>query len=182
MNIVFGDLWDAPEGYVIAVTTNSVINRDGSLVMGMGAAQQLAEREPWVPEVAGLAVADQCGTLGFYGWKTVRGPTSRRVYGLFQTKLHYENPSTLELIERSAEVLYAWQERTQQPVACNFPGIGLGRLPAQAVYDAMYRVFGARTESGPDLALYTWPLSRNDATRMQARRGRRLYDGVGRTR
>lgn len=181
MQIVFGNLWDAPEGYVIAVTTNAVIKRDGALVMGMGAASQLAERAPAIPKIAGLAVDHTCGSLGRYGWITVTSDDGT-TYGLFQTKRHYEHPSTIDLIAYSAERLYAWQRETGRSVALNFPGIGLGRLNAQEVYNVMDGVFGGRGSGGPDLALYSWPVSRNEAARLQARRWQKLHNGVGRTR
>jgi hypothetical protein len=112
---------------IIAVTANSTLRSDGSLVMGAGCAADAAGKYPGLVEAAGRMVASTCGSFGFYGWRVFAHGSSR--IGLLQTKRDWRKPSDIGLVMHSLQVLRAWCE--QHPgitVAIAYPGIGHGGL------------------------------------------------------
>lgn len=124
MKIVYGNLWDS-DCDIKAVTTNSFVRQDGSLVMGRGAALQAARRFPELPFVAGQKLMWKSGHLSRYGWLYL----AELNIGLFQVKRHWKDDAELRLIRYATEHLCEFLQRNVAvTVALNFPGVGNGRL------------------------------------------------------
>lgn len=139
-----GNMWRS-KGHpnsMMLVTANSVLNRYGWLVMGAGAAYQARLNYPMLDKVFGDAVAKTCGSHGVFGliihpdW-----PEPKTNIGLFQTKTDWRQPSNLDIIQKSADMLALWAaEHPDIQVHLNYPGIGLGGLPiivVQPIVDAL---------------------------------------------
>ncbi|AFY61856.1 hypothetical protein [Synechococcus sp. PCC 6312] len=134
MKLIYGSFWKDPAEIVVpTVTTNSVIKKDGTLVMGKGTALEAANRDPSIPGLAGDYIQRTCGNLGFYGFIIVNG------IGLFQSKTDWKEPSTLSLIQQSATVLQEFIETTggKVVVAMPIPGTGLGGLNKEDVLNIL---------------------------------------------
>ena len=57
------------------------------------------------------------------------------MFGMFQTKYHYGDNSSIELIEFSTELLKEYSNRNpQEKIYLNYPGINHGRLKEEDVY------------------------------------------------
>lgn len=148
--IVKGNLWknlenfDMKTSYVVC-PANNVLKSNGDLVMGAGFAKQVVSF--WAKNFdvtnlsahAGLSIAMNSQREGFYGFLPVLGANSTR-YGLdiFQSKNHWKNPSTLELITDSVEIMALKLKKCEEVIpehtwhmAC--PGIGLGGLSLREV-------------------------------------------------
>lgn len=110
---------------VLVATGNAVVNRD-RVVMGKGAALSMKEHFPGIDKKFGELVNNGV----FYGYVEV--PYMDRRLGLFQTKQHYRDDSTIDLIKRSTELfiehLNLYFKGTEYIHRLNFPGIGLGNL------------------------------------------------------
>jgi len=137
VRVIHGDFLEGlrdPDGIVLA-STCGVITRGGRLVMGAGAARALAHR------FSGLA--DEFGRLVrlsgvFRGDHWVYGlvVTTYRGYlvGAFQTKGHWRDPSSLDLVRFSASKLGRYLEANPDiRVHMAYPGIGLGGLGQEDV-------------------------------------------------
>jgi hypothetical protein len=128
MNLIEGELWVKPDypGMII-VTTNSTLRRDGSLVMGRGAALEATQRIP--------GIALECGECirfsgNEYGFLKVRYPMLGRIgFGIFQTKHFWGDPAELSIIQHAVNELGPYvQSHADWQFRMNFPGIGNGRL------------------------------------------------------
>jgi hypothetical protein len=133
VQLVTGDLWgELGKAQLLLVTTNSTLSYRGGLVMGAGVARQARDRFPELPGI----FADQCWQFGFPRYGVLPGAVygGTRV-GAFQTKLHWRDPSPLDLIAESTAKLAAWIQRFDhgQRVALAFPGIGHGSLRVDQV-------------------------------------------------
>ncbi len=129
---------------VLGVTTNSCLDASHKLVMGAGAALDLAKQYPKIPYAAGRYIHNTCGNLGRYGWFTIgqvdhQGRFGRR-FGCFQTKIDWRHPSRLDLIAYSIEKLNESMARSNDEVAINFPGIGRGGLRIEDVFELTERL------------------------------------------
>lgn len=133
-----GDMWSA-YGRVdhFLVTTNSYIKKDGSLCMGTGIAKQAADRYREVPIEAGRLLRE---LLGFKPgentdpYHLIRQVAPTCKVGIFQTKFHYRNPSSMALVAASADALARLAViHAHRSFALNFPGIGHGGLPRDVV-------------------------------------------------
>lgn len=92
------DLWDAPPGAWIGITTNGVVKADGSLVMGAGVAREALDRFPGLDAELGRLVRS-CGNEVF--GVHVKG---RSLFS-FPTKDHWRDQSYPYLIALSARAL-----------------------------------------------------------------------------
>lgn len=115
------------------ITTNSFIANNGELVMGTGIAKQAKEKYPSLPLAAGKVILESCGHLGLYGcYISKKWPKGK--IGLFQTKKHWQEKSTVDIIKRSLFDLDFWLIGRHDKVVClNFPGIGYGGLERSEV-------------------------------------------------
>lgn len=129
---VTGDMWDVVvDSEMFCITCCSILRRDGALVMGAGIAREAQDRLPGLSAVFGeeLKARGQAGK--WYGTIVVPVPPLR--FCAFQTKVHFQEPSDLALIEFSVGRLLEDIERIKPArVDLNYPGIGLGGLdPAE---------------------------------------------------
>jgi hypothetical protein len=141
MNIVKGELFDSKDD-ILLVTTNSYLRKDGALLMGRGAALQLAIKYPKLRYIFGKMIKYYSKHLGEYnvllatemgGELSVKFP----IYGIFQVKYHFSDPADLGLIGRSVGFLIKLQRNNtvykNKKVSMNFPGIGFGQLKYEDV-------------------------------------------------
>lgn len=121
-----GDLWEAHAlGHWIAITTNGVVRKDGSCVMGRGVAREAAQRFPWLPKHLGDRIRDAGNHVhAFSGAKVFSFPVKHR----------WHEPADPALIVRSAGELRDFVADLQvfkKPldlVCLVRPGCGNGRL------------------------------------------------------
>ena len=136
ITVIQGDFLSAigqPNSVVVA-PTNGVLTPKG-LVMGAGAASALAQHQPLLRELFAQAIR-QVGqeNQGLWKYGFVAVELDGQLYGAFQTKLHFNFPSTPNLLRYSAQRLQAWMD--QHPnltVHLAFPGIGLGGMRPEEV-------------------------------------------------
>ncbi len=139
MKLAQGDMWSVyDQADLFLVTTNSVLNRHGALVMGAGIARQTKERFPGLDAALGNAVVQAGDTYGLLvspRWfipPDGSGPTAK--LGAFQTKIHWHDPSSPELINFSTSKLLTWcKAHSTARVHLNMPGVGLGGLSREQV-------------------------------------------------
>jgi len=125
-NLVSGDIY--------LVTTNSYIRKDGALVMGRGAAKQLATMFPRIPYLLG----DRIDHLGEYNVGVLTQTNEPFLsLGAFQVKFHFGDAADLELITRSRDELHKLACEDGRVFHVNFPGIGNGRLKYDDVLPIM---------------------------------------------
>ena len=126
MKFMFGNMLEAIEpGPVYLVTTNSYIRKDGALVMGRGAARQLAGMFPKLP----YALGERIEHLGEYNVGVLTDTATGLSLGAFQVKFNFADEADLDLIKRSvAELTQVATERSDRTFHLNYPGIGNGKL------------------------------------------------------
>lgn len=78
------DLWDAPVGAWIGITTNGVVKADGRLVMGAGVAREARDRFPGLDAELGRLVR-QNGNVVVFNWKRSAGRLASCVQSLLRT-------------------------------------------------------------------------------------------------
>lgn len=124
-----GDFWEIADRHrpdTLVCNINTTLKNDDKLVMGAGIAKDFAMRYPFLPIEWGFRITTwpkdktfiivSCREAGF------------ELVGL-PTKIHWKNPSTLKLIDRSVKQLYnvtiamGWRS-----VLMTRPGCGYGGL------------------------------------------------------
>lgn len=136
MKFVHDELWRHP-GFpgIIAVTTNSIVKRDGSLVMGRGSAGEAKQRLAGIEFQCADAIMDAHPMMKLdgtedYGFLVVRPPREDRVgFAMLQAKRHWQDVSAIETIMLSVRMLRAYllANPTVQ-VRTVFPGGGCGQV------------------------------------------------------
>ena len=119
MREISGNLWSS-DADVICVTTNGVIKRDGTLVMGAGVAKQAALRYPELPSVFAAHVRKYGNTPCAY-----TAPDGRIIVSL-PTKHDWRKSSDLRLIITSLVMIRCMF--LNQTVALPRPGCSNGGL------------------------------------------------------
>jgi len=103
-------------------TGNAFVKKNGALVMGRGAAQQVRDAYPGADRWFGQRISQQGDVYG-----VIINPING--FGIFQVKDHFSEDANLTLIATSARDLrvVAW---TFPDILfrCNYPGIGNGKL------------------------------------------------------
>lgn len=126
------DMYGAVLGpHMILVTTNSYKRRDGALVMGRGAAKQLAVLKPDVPYAFGRRLID--GQFMTYGVMSLPPQAEGEPWlGAFQVKYHFKDEANMELIQTSLIMLDEMARKMpHMRIDLNYPGIGNGRIHDQ---------------------------------------------------
>ena len=133
MKLAVGDMWsEVGNADVILVTTNSIINKQGRLVMGRGAALEAATRYPLLPTE--LATRIKPWGTSPYGIIILKPYANGACLGAFQVKRHWQQPADPLLISRSAALLRIIANAYPDlRYVVNYPGIGNGRLDEQTV-------------------------------------------------
>lgn len=131
MRVIKGDLFDEiGSADLLLVTCNNTIKKNGDLVMGRGAAHDLAERYPWIPVEAGKEVRTSLWLPGLgwrYGVKVTWKKVKKTCFGIFQVKYHFAQPANVDLILYSTRILCK-VALDYRRIVMNFPGVGHGRL------------------------------------------------------
>jgi hypothetical protein len=127
MPVIQDDLWKNPGNPgMIVVTSHATLQEDGRLFLGYGIAKEAVRRIPEIEFQAGRAVADR-SVEGVYGFLPIRQPRPEQKiigFGLFQTRLHWDEKAELEIIQHSMECLREFTEENQGlRIRMNFPGI-----------------------------------------------------------
>ena len=99
MILVKGNVFEYPNLDYVCITTNSILNTKGELVMGAGIALEAKKRFPQLPKIYGNKI-DKLGLFGkdYYLLQHIN-------LIAFQTKRHYEDKSPIELVKRSTQRL-----------------------------------------------------------------------------
>ncbi len=121
MNILYTNMEElSGPNIVILVTTNQVVKSNGHLVMGAGAAKWAAQKWPQLPLLA-AAVRDKCTPI-------IQTKNGTQI-GIFPTKKHWQENSSLEMIAKSSQELKELAlAHPELEYHVNFPGIGFGHL------------------------------------------------------
>ena len=145
ISVISGNFLSAlgkPNAVVIA-PTNGVV-RDGELVMGVGAARSLAQRVPALRRTFARLIEERgeyVSDPGAYIYGFVVAQIQERLYGAFQTKLHYLDKASLLLIRVSSWRLYRFlRENPKMEAHMAYPGVGYGKLDPERVMDALLDV------------------------------------------
>ena len=113
----------------VCITTNSILNKNGELVMGAGVAKRAKDLHKELPKLFGEAIKSKNAISGFYGMLLVKDK-----YVAFQTKVHWKDKSPIDIVKRSISML----ERTAIKYKYNwfglpFPAINNGGLTVDMV-------------------------------------------------
>lgn len=120
-----GDLWESGKNQVVCITTNSIVKRDGTAIMGAGIAKQARDKFEGIDTVLGNMInrhGNKVHDLGYWD--------SYRIIA-FPTKNDWRKPSELSLIEKSAIQLSAFanlQGLNGISIYLPRPGVGYGQL------------------------------------------------------
>jgi hypothetical protein len=135
MQLRRGNMWSAwNEADLFLITTNSIIKKNGALVMGAGIARQARDRFPGLDlALGGYIHLKRGGTRVLYGLiVSPKWPHAR--LGAFQTKIDWRDDSDPEVIKFSVECLLEWLEHfPDAKVHLAFPGINHGNLSVEQV-------------------------------------------------
>ena len=115
------DIWKSGADY-ICVTTNGIVKRDGTLVMGAGIAKQARDRVPGIDRALGEGVKAFGNTPMIFN----TAGSAPHIISL-PTKHHWKDKSDLELIVKSISHI-AKTMRPTDTVALTRPGCALGGL------------------------------------------------------
>jgi hypothetical protein len=121
---ITGNLWDVAENYnLVCITTNGVIDSNGLAIMGRGCAGEAAQRYPQVRKL-------YAERLKLYGHRVQPILDIKTGCSLlsFPTKQDWRNPSSLDLIQISAQqlmdYLYYYMAQYDRPCTALLPRPG----------------------------------------------------------
>ena len=139
-----GDIWESG-AEAICVTTNGVVKKDGTLVMGAGIAKQAATRFEHLARDLGKHVMSEGNIPAIINvWHTSPFVIS------FPTKHHWKDPSDLGLVTESARRIlkiadsFAKIDLNLKSIATVRPGCGHGQLDWEQVRPALADIFDDR--------------------------------------
>ncbi len=122
MQEVYGDFWEYPARYKF-ITTNSIINKRGELVMGRGIALQFKQRFPNGALLAARAVEERGNTVSY-----LMEHDSVKYY-TFPVMHHWREVADILLIDQSAKVFPAGATTNPDSIfLLPRPGCGNGQL------------------------------------------------------
>jgi hypothetical protein len=106
----------------ICITTNSVVKKNGELVMGAGNADQAQKKIPNIAKLFGELITNKGKRMGVYNLVAVGK------YIAFQTKIHYADPSPLEVVQKSCDILNKLARKYPNKIfGLPFPAINNGK-------------------------------------------------------
>lgn len=132
-----GDIFD-DEHYLdfIGITTNSILNKKGELVMGAGIAKQAKQKHPDLPKLFGDLIKEKDVENKFYGMLL-----AKRKYVAFQTKLHWKDNSPLDVVQRSIIMLKKTANKyADKTFGIPFPAINNGGLTVEIVLPLLQEI------------------------------------------
>lgn len=113
------------------ITTNAMVKKDGSLVMGRGIAQQARDMFPGIDKSFGKRITD----CGFHqkAYHIISQDDYPKIYA-FQVKYSWWEEADLDLIKKSTEMLGETAcKNMDKQFFLNFPGVGNGKLKIEDV-------------------------------------------------
>jgi hypothetical protein len=127
MPVIQDDLWKNPGNPgMIVVTSHASLQEDGRLFMSYGVSKEAVRRIPEIEFQAGRLVADR-SVDGLYGFLPIRLPRPQEKiigFGLFQTRVQWDEKADLEIIQHSMECLRQYSQVNHSlKIRMNFPGI-----------------------------------------------------------
>lgn len=119
-----GDIFDDFDSLdYVGITTNSILNKQGGLIMGAGIAKTAKQRNKCLPSLFGCQIKAKEVEGGFYG-VLVQGK-----YFAFQTKRHWKDKSDIQDVIRSINILKRGAEKYPDKMfGLPFPAINNGGL------------------------------------------------------
>lgn len=124
-----GNMYLAPDIDEYCVTTNAIVNNKGHLVMGKGVALEASKKRPVLPYAWGTYLREH--NLVGKGYPLLRCLD----HIAFQTKLHWRDPSPLELVVTSIKNLAEYAHKNpDKHIALPYPGINNGGLSPKVVH------------------------------------------------
>lgn len=137
MQLIQANIWEyADKLDYVCITTNSIVKQNGELVMGAGNALQAKQRVPTLPLDFGDQIKSKNLQGKFYGLLL-----SHEKYLAFQTKLHYQDESPLDVVSKSVAALERLANKyPDKTFGLPFPGISNGRLSAKVVYPMLLKL------------------------------------------
>ena len=137
-----GNMFLSPASLYL-VTTNSTIRRDGALIMGKGAAQELTQRYPRCQYEFGHRISEYGGYLPTYNLLI----SSSGSIGIFQVKYYFRDKARIDLIIQSCLALREYIALRRQSgdtglIHLNYPGILNGGLSKEEVGPVLDSLLG----------------------------------------
>ena len=120
MKEIKGNIWDFHSDGVVAITTNGIVKKDGTLVMGKGIALQASDKFPGLAKELGHLVSEY-GNRPFYfsEFKILTIPV----------KNNYKDDADIDLIKRSCRLLPHFADYWKlEKIYMVRPGCGFGGL------------------------------------------------------
>jgi hypothetical protein len=129
-----GDMWSIfGETGAFVITTNPIARSDGAIVMGRGIALQAKNRFPHLPGDFGTRLHERALSKQSLNFGKIGTYDHTNIY-FFMVKAHWRDPADLKIIKRSTTLLKELAEsKPKRRFDLNFPGIGNGNLPREAV-------------------------------------------------
>lgn len=142
MRTKFADIWNI-QCDAVCVTTNGLVKKDGTAVMGAGVAKQATERYPGIATILGRSMARQ-GNVPQVIYPAGGDEMGRWVVSL-PVKHHWNENADLELIVASChELVDLVDEWRWNTVVLPRPGCGNGRLSWASVAGAIGSILDDR--------------------------------------
>lgn len=128
LQTVIGDMFElAASGDAICITTNGIVKSNNQAVMGLGTAKLARDKFPGIDTRLGGLLRSYGNRVFNVGMWEVDGKQLRVLS--YPTKWHYREPSSVALIQQSAQQLNSVIERfALERVWLPFPGGGAGGL------------------------------------------------------
>ena len=95
MKLTKGNVFEHLDLDYVCITTNSILNKNGELVMGAGVALEAKQRFPELPKVYGSKIKN----MGLVGGEYLLLHHNNLI--AFQTKINYKDKSPLDLVKKS---------------------------------------------------------------------------------
>ena len=138
-----GNVWSTlgDERCLLLITTNSVVKKNGELVMGAGIAKEATQRFPGIQKIFGDEILANAKQFERYG--LIVGPSKK--LGAFQTKINWRDNSLLGVIEYSTKMLANWlEDNPGYSAQLPLPGCGNGGLDPEEVYPILNQFLDER--------------------------------------
>lgn len=133
MREITGNLWDyyGKPGFVVCITTNGTVKKNGEAVMGRGCAFEATHRIPGIAKTLG-------GLIQSYGNVVLEHLTRMEDVISFPVKHNWWEQADLKLIEHSAGRLWVLADgEPEKTFILPRPGCGNGRLTWEQVKPAI---------------------------------------------
>lgn len=135
MKIVYCNIWDCNyKNFIICITTNGTVKKNGEGVMGAGIAKEVAEMIPYAPKKLGTHIKANGNHVGCICDNFIAFPVKHNWYEI----------ADINLIKRSAKQLIDILNRNPTKlVVLPAPGIGNGKLSWDEVEKVIEPILGS---------------------------------------